>query len=115
MRVFAPAPRPLNAEEWRRAVDADLPLMRELAAKHVGGLAEFLTFEPEQFHILIHVTAVQVQDGTQLALTMRMREIDQNRARRYPSREYAPPTAVVIGLDKIWAAFERELAGAGAR
>jgi hypothetical protein len=39
---------------------------------------------------------------------MRMREVAAPKS-GLPRREYPPPTALRAGLDKIWAALEREL------
>lgn len=105
--VFAPAPAPLAAHEWTRAAEADLPRMREIASRHVGIAGQFLGFEPEGLEIVINATVLEVAAGTEISLTMRMREFAPPRSGR-PRREYAPPTAVRIGLDKIWSELDRE-------
>lgn len=109
LNVYAPAPMPLSAAEWQRAVAADLPLMREIVRPYVGILAEFIAFEPDAFEIVINVTIVPHEPRSAVALTMRMREVKQSRPASFPRREYAPPTAVRMGLAKIWSALEREL------
>ena len=108
LAVFAAAPLPLNAVEWRQATEADLPLLREIARQHVGMAAEFIRFEPEGLQVLITATALERPNGSEVSLTMRMREIAPPRS-GIPRREYAPPTAVRIGLDKIWNAFDQEM------
>ena len=109
LNVYAPAPKPLSPEEWQRAVAADLPLMRRLVRPHVGLLAEFLEFEPDAFDIVINATIVPRGARSAVSLTMRMREVEKAKPSKFPRREYPPPTALRIGIAKIWAAFEREL------
>ena len=111
LNVEAPAPRPLDAAEWRRAADADLPRMREIARRHVGVLAELITFEPEGLIIVINATVVEIPGGTEVSLTTRMREVAPPKS-GMPRREYPPPTAVRMALDKIWAQLESELRAA---
>jgi len=107
LNVFAPAPAPLSAQEWATAAEADLPRLRQIAERHVGMAARFITFEPEGLEIVLNATAIEVSQGTEISLTMRMREYAPPRSGR-PRREYAPPTAVRVGLDKIWAEFEKD-------
>jgi len=112
--VRAPAPKPLDAVEWERVNEQDLPRIRQLAAPHVGMAARFVRFEPEGLDIIINATAVEVRDGTEISLTMRMRETAPPKT-GYPRREYPPPSAVRIGLDKIWRELDRDLRGASWR
>jgi len=107
VNVYAPAPRPLTLGEWREAADADLPRLREVARRHVGLMADFIRFEPEGLQIVINATVLRVAAGSEISLTMRMREVAPPKS-GMPRREYAPPTAVQIGLDKIWEELERE-------
>lgn len=112
LNVFAPAPIPLSPDEWRQAADRDLPKLRELAKKHVGLLAYFVRFEPEGLEIVINTTTIEVPAGTEVSLTMRMREIAPPPS-GMPRREYPPPSAVRMGLDKIWRELEAELKTSG--
>jgi hypothetical protein len=107
VNVYAPAPRPLNLNEWRQAADADLPRMREIIRPHVGLLSNFARFEPEGLETVISGTVVEVPAGTEISFTARMREIAPPQS-GFPRREYLPPTAVRMGLDKMWAEVERE-------
>lgn len=107
----APAPRPLNAQEWQQAATVDLPRMREIARPHVGMLAELIRFEPEGLEIVIHATVLDAAGGSEVSLTTRMRETAPPRS-NMPRREYPPPTAVRLALDKIWRQFEQELRAA---
>ena len=111
LSVVGPAPAPLTATEWKVAADQDLPMLREIAAKHVGVLANFVTFEPEGLEVIINATALEVRNGLEISLTARMHEIAPPKS-GMPRREYLPPSAVRMGLDKIWSEFERELRSA---
>ena len=108
MTLAAPAPAPLNLEEWKTAAQADLPMMQRLAARCIGLPAYLITFEPEGLDIVINATVVPAYGGSEVALTMRMRQVKPPPS-GMPRREYAPPTAVRMGLDKIWGQIEREL------
>jgi hypothetical protein len=108
LNVYAPAPNPLNASEWSAAAEADLPKMRQIAVKHVGFVGRFLRFEPEGLDIVINATALRAAGGAEISLTMRMRETAPP-ASGMPRREYPPPAAVRLGLDKIWQEIDREL------
>ena len=108
LNVRAPAPRPLSPQEWNQAAERDLPRMRELASRHVGLMARFAKFEPEGLDIVINATTLEVRDGTEVSLTMRMRETAPPKSGR-PRRDYAPPSAVSLGLDKIWREVDRDL------
>lgn len=104
----AAAPLPLSRAEWDRAGAADLPRARELMRRHVGLLAEFFTFEPEGLDTVITATIIEARGGSEVSLTMRMREVAPPKS-DMPRRGYPPPTALRIGLDKIWGALDREL------
>jgi hypothetical protein len=108
MSFSAPAPLPLTPQEWERVNEADLPKARTILRPHVGWMADHFRFEPKGLDIVINATVAESRGATSVALTMRMREVaplDQE----LPRRDYPPPTAVSIGLDKIWAEIEREL------
>jgi hypothetical protein len=107
VNVFAPAPRPLNLEEWARAADADLARTREIIGPHVGIFRHFFNFEPQGLETVISGTVVQVPAGTEISYTARMREIAPPQS-GFPRREYLPPTAVRAGLNKMWTELERE-------
>ena len=108
LSVVGTAPAPLTAEEWKAAAEQDLPKLREIVTKHVGLLGHFIAFEPEGLEVIINATALEARNGLEISLTARMREIAPPKS-GMPRREYLPPTAVRMGLDKIWGEFEREL------
>ena len=110
LTVVAPAPRPLDADEWRRAAEADTPLMQKIVCPIVGDMTcQFIRFEPEGLEIVINATVLAAAAGCEVTLTTRMREVAPPRS-GIPRREYPPPSSVRIALDKIWAQFDRELA-----
>ena len=106
VRFSAPAPQPLTLREWGEVADHDLPLMRRIVEKHVGWLLKWaVPFEPEGLDIVINVTVVPVSGGSEVTLSMRMREVKPPPT-GMPRREYPPPTGVHKGLDKIWGAID---------
>jgi hypothetical protein len=110
----AAAPLPLTRSEWDRAGAADLPRARDLLRRHVGLLAEVFNFEPEGLDTVITTTIIESRGGSEVSLTMRLREVAPPKS-GLPRREYPPPSALQLGLDKIWSALERELAARARR
>ena len=108
LSVAAPAPTPLNQEEWKQVAQADLPMMQQLAARCVGLTGWLLKFEPEGLEIVITATVLPASGGSEISLTARMRQVTPPPS-GMPRREYAPPTGVHKALDKLWAQIEREL------
>ncbi len=108
LNASAPAPRPLDAQEWRQAAAVDLPRMRQIARPHVGALADMIGFEPEGLEIVINATVLDADGAAEVSLTTRMREIAPAKS-NLPRREYPPPTGVNMALDKIWRQLDQEL------
>ena len=108
LAVAAKAPLPLTEDEWRAASQLDLPLLRKLIEPHVGMAANFVQFEPQGLEVVINATFLAVPGGTEVSLTVRLREIAQPRS-GWPRREYVSPHVLQAGLDKIFSTFEREL------
>lgn len=108
LSVAAPAPTPLNQEEWKQVAQADLPMMQQLAARCVGLTGWLLKFEPEGLEIVITATVLPASGGSEISLTARMHQVTPPPS-GMPRREYAPPTGVRKALDKLWAQIEREL------
>lgn len=108
LSTIAPAPLPLSPAEWDRAQEADGPRLCEVVRRTIPLAPCPIRFEPDIFDIVITATVREVSAGSELSVTMRMRE-KKPPASGWPAREYAPPTAVRIGLDKIWDRFEQEL------
>ena len=108
INVFAPAPLPLDQDEWLKAEAEDSPKLREIAVKHVGPRGYLYRFEPDGLEIVINGTTLAARGGTEVSLTVRMREVKPPPS-GMPRRDYAPPAAVRLGLTKIWRNFEQEL------
>jgi hypothetical protein len=107
VNVYAGAPLPLNNDEWERAAAADLPRTREIIGPHVGLFRHFFNFDPKGLETVISATIVEVPAGTEISFTARMREVAPPES-DFPRREYLPPTAVRMALDKMWARIGRE-------
>jgi len=106
VRFSGPAPQPLTLREWGEVAEADLPKMRAIVEKYVGPVFKWaVPFETDGLEIVINATAVPVSEGSEISLSMRMRELKPPPT-GFPRREYPPPTAVSRGLDKIWAAVD---------
>jgi hypothetical protein len=103
-----PAPLPLDRDEWDRAARVDTPKAKELLRRHIGPLAELFHFEPEGLDTVMTATIIGRPQGSEISFTMRMREVAPPQS-GLPRREYPPPTALAIGLDKLWAAVDREV------
>jgi len=108
VNVFAPAPRPLDNEEWEKAAAADLLRTREIIGPHVGIFRHFFNFNPNGLETVISATIIEAPVGAEISFTARMREITPPESRDFPRREYLPPTAVRTALDKMWREVERE-------
>jgi hypothetical protein len=107
----APAPRPLDRSEWDRAAATDLPQTRELLRRYIGALAELFHFEPEGLDTVMTATIIGRPAGVEISFTMRMREVAPPK-QNLPRRDYPPPTAIKVGLGKLWTAVDAELAAA---
>lgn len=103
-----PAPRPLTEAEWAQASALDTPFLRRLIEPHVGIAANFVQFEPQGLDVLISATVIGQGAGSEVALTVRLRETAPPRS-GWPRREYVAPNILRAGLAKIWAAYEREV------
>ncbi len=108
LAVAAAAPLPLTDEEWRSASQVDLPLLHRLIEPHVGAAASFVQFEPQGLDVVINATFLEAPGGIEVSLTVRLRERAPPRS-GWPRREYVAPRLLTVGLEKIFATFEREL------
>jgi len=110
MSFYAPAPTPLSREDWRNVAAADLPRLREIAREHMGFSADFLQIDPEGLEIVINATVLDSPDGAALiSLTMRTRQPGPPSG-DMPRRDYPPPTAMRMALDKVWVQFDLQVA-----
>jgi len=110
LRASAPAPRPLSLAEWKRATAVDQPRLQEIVRRHAGLIGWFVSFEPEGLDVVLHVTLRQrTPSVVAVSVTMRLKETAPPKS-GIPRREYPPPTAFRVGLEKFWRAFEQALA-----
>ncbi len=103
-----PAPRPLSEAEWAQASALDTPFLQSVIKPHVGVAANFVQFEPQGLDVVISATVIGQGAGSEIALTVRLREKSPPRS-GWPRREYVAPNVLRFGLAKIWAAYEREV------
>ena len=105
----APAPLPLSQEDWDRATANDLPKTKELLRRHIGAAAELFHFEPKGLDTVMTATILGTRGGAEISFTMRMHEVTPIQ-QGLPRRDYPPPTALKVGLEKTWAMVDKELA-----
>jgi len=103
-----PAPRPLSDAEWAQASALDTPFLQSVIKPHVGVAANFVHFEPQGLDVVISATVIGQGAGSEIALTVRLRERSPPPS-GWPRREYVAPNLLRFGLAKIWAAYEREV------
>ena len=103
-----PAPRPLDDAQWAQAAAADVPLLRQLIEPHVGLASQLVGFEPQGLEVVITTSAVAQGAGSEVSLTVRLRETAPPRS-GWPRREYLAPNALQAGLARIWSAYEQEV------
>jgi len=107
LSVTAPAPIPLDEKEWRRAVNADQPVFRQIVSKHLGLKGRLAKLDPTGLNIDGVITLNDRGTGTDISITFRFREVKpQPEHSILPRREYPPPTASRMGYEKIWQRFE---------
>ena len=109
LRVSAAAPLPLNVAEWDMATKVDQPMLQKIIEPYVGALAaSTVQFEPKGLDTVINLTFVETPNGTEISMTGRLREVAPPKS-GWPRREYLPPAAMKMGINKIWGAFAQEL------
>lgn len=105
--VTAPAPSPLDENEWAQVVREDGPLFKEIAVKHLGLKGNFAELEPEGLNIDGIITFLEKDKGVDVSITFKMRQVAEPPPESIlPRRDYAPPAAVRIAYGKIWRLFE---------
>ena len=104
------APSPLTHDEWDKALESDLPFLRAIVSRHVGGMAaSTVDFKPDAFDVVINVLTIDTPGGVEVSATMRLKDV-KPLPPDFPRRDYPPPVATEAGLQKIWTTFERQLA-----
>ena len=64
--------------------------------------------KPQGLEVVITATFLDGSGGTDVSLTVRLRETAPPRS-GWPRRQYVAPHLVTVGIEKIFASFEREL------
>ncbi len=105
--ITSTAPTPLTMEEWRAVQEADTTAVRAILSKHSALMGWFYTLEPSSKDILANVFVTEEDEGIKVSIGFRLRSTKKE-GDKIPRLE-APPTAVPLGLNKFWAAFEEEL------
>lgn len=106
--VVGAADAPFEDAEWRRGRKADEPLMKDIAARHLGikgRLAASLQADGLDIHGT--VTVLESNGGVDIMITFRLVEIKpQPPESILPRRDYPPPQTTRIVYEKIWRMFE---------
>ena len=71
--------------------------------------ADRFNFDTKGLDTVMTATIIGVRGGSEISFTMRMREVSPAKS-DLPRRDYPPPTAVRVGLDKTWDVVDREIA-----
>jgi hypothetical protein len=111
LHVTAPAPRPLTDKDWEEVKRIDEPAFKKIASKHIGVKGMFAELEPDGLNVVGIITIIGIRGGVDISITMRTEEIKpQPPESILPRREYPPPSAVLIGFEKIWQKFQDRIA-----
>ena len=105
--VSAPAPAPLTMSDWEMVQESDTQEMRSIIAEKVGYASWFVTLDPSAKDVLANIFITEQGENIEVSIGLRLRnrKVEAERARRMEP----PPTAVKIGLRKLWTVFEQEL------
>ena len=101
------APTPLTQDEWKIVQENDTDEMRTVIGEVIGAASWFVDLDPTGKEVLANVLVNETAEGTEVSLGIRLRStrstVDRDR------RLQPPPTAMRIGLEKFWRAFEEEI------
>jgi len=104
--VTAPAPVPLTMSDWAEVQKSDTQEMRSIISEEVGVASWFVTLDPSAKDVLANVFITEKGEGVEISIGLRLRnrkvETDRNR------RMQPPPSAVRMGLRKLWSVLEQE-------
>jgi len=104
--VTAPAPVPLTMSDWAEVQKSDTQEMRSIISEEVGVASWFVTLDPSAKDVLANVFITEKGEGVEISIGLRLRnrkvETDRNR------RMQPPPSAVRMGLHKLWSVLEQE-------
>ncbi|MBW2490206.1 MAG: caspase family protein, partial [Deltaproteobacteria bacterium] len=107
MLVTAPAPVPLTMSDWAVVQQTDTQEMRSIIAEEVGLASWFVTLDPSAKDVLANIFLTEKEEGVEISIGLRLRnrKVETDRSRRMQP----PPSAVRMGLRKLWSVLEQEL------
>jgi hypothetical protein len=105
----APAPVPLTSEEWEEVKKQDTAAMQELIVEELGVLGYAKELDPSYKDVLLNVLIAEKNGGSSVALSFRLLNKKHEEASGGRLRTQVPPTAVRIGVKKVWRTLEDEL------
>jgi len=105
--VTAPAPVPLTMSDWAVVQKSDTQEMRSIIAEEVGIASWFVTLDPSAKDVLANIFITEKGEGVEISIGLRLRnrKVETDRSRRMQP----PPSAVRMGLRKLWSVLEQEL------
>ena len=106
--VTAPAPTPLTMSDWEKVQEADTEDLRSIISDEFGLLKFWVTLEPSSKEVLANIFINEKNEGIEVTVGLRLRGTGSETDRK--KRLQPPPTAVRMGLNKFWDAYENELA-----
>ena len=106
--VSGPAPTPLTMDEWALVQEAETENLRSLLVQDLGVVSWLVTLDPSGKDVLANIFISEQNEGAEISIGLRLRSTGDKAGKK--KRLQPPPTAMRIGLNKFWAAFEAELA-----
>ncbi|HUH67107.1 MAG TPA: caspase family protein [Syntrophales bacterium] len=108
MLVSAPAPTPLTMEEWAEVQKKDTEKFQSIIAQDIGAISYFATLDPSGKDVVGNFFISEKEGLVEVSIGLRLRSTKPTADKL--RRLQAPPTAVRMGVQKFWKAFEPELA-----
>jgi len=106
--VSGPAPTPLTMEEWAMVQRAETENLRSLIRDDLGVVSYWVELDPSGKDVLANIFISEKESGTEVSIGLRLRSTGSKGGKK--KRLQPPPTAMNIGLNKFWAAYEMEMA-----
>ena len=105
--VTAPAPVPLTMSDWAAVQKSDTQEMRSIIFEDVGVASWFVTLDPSAKDVIANIFVNEKGDGIEISIGLRLRNRKAEAGRN--RRMQPPPSAVHMGLRKLWSVLEQEL------
>jgi hypothetical protein len=105
--VTAPAPVPLTMSDWETVQKSDTKEMRKIISEEVGILSWLVDLDPSAKDVLVNILITEQGENIEVSIGLRLR--NRAIASKKVRRMEPPPTAVRMGLHKLWKVFEQEL------